>query len=127
MTITEKYLQMILPTLAVTENQRVDKKMVNGLWGYSFPCPFCQFQCETDSARNKRVAYLLPHKESFSWTFYCHRHKTPECQTSRSFSNFLAMYNPSLFKKYQMEKYHSGTTGKGHNTADPKVVKKAKE
>jgi len=127
MTITEKYLQKILPTLAVTEDQRVDKKIVNGLMGYSFPCLFCQFQCETDSARNKRVSYLLPHKENFSWTFYCHRHKTPECQTSRSFSNFLAMYNPSLFKKYQMERYHSGTTGKGHNTADPKVVKKAKE
>ena len=127
MTITEKYLQMILPTLAVNNNQRVEKTLVKGLHGYAFPCPFCQFRCDKESSRNRRVAYLLPHKESFSWTFYCHRHGTPECQTSRSFSNFLAMYNPDLYKQYQMEKYHSGTTGKGHNTANPKLFKKAKK
>ena len=127
MIITEKYLEMILSTLAVDRNQQVKRMKVNGLIRYGFPCPFCQMVCETESARNKRVAYLLPHKESFSWTFYCHRRKTPQCLTSRSFSNFLELYNPSLFKEYQMEKYHSGTTGKGHNTADPKVVKKAKK
>tara|TARA_Y100001978_G_C23361753_1_gene276841 strand:+ start:78 stop:458 length:381 start_codon:yes stop_codon:yes gene_type:complete len=126
MTITEKYLDMILPTLAVTSEQRVVRKVIKGLHGYAFPCPFCQFMCEKDSSRNKRCAYLIPHKESFSYTFMCHRHKTPECQTSRSFSNFLAMYNPDLYKKYQMERFHAGTTGKGHNLKNPKFNKKEK-
>jgi hypothetical protein len=126
MTITEKYLEMILPTLAVNKDQRVEPKIIKGLRGYAFPCPFCQFRCDKESSRNRRVAYLIPHAESYSWTFYCHRHKTDECQTSRSFPNFLAMYNPELYRQYQMERYHSGTTGKGHNIKNPKFNKKEK-
>ena len=125
MTITEKYLQMVLKHhAAIFPNQSVKEVTINGLIGYEFPCPFCSMMCDKESSRNKRCAYLLPQKESFSWVFKCHRHKTNECQTSRSFPNFLAMLNQDLFNKYQIERFHSGTTGKGHNIANPKLFKK---
>ena len=126
MTITEEYLRKILPNLALVEGGEVREKPMNGKIAYEFPCPFCaHLQCK-DKHRRKRVGILLPHKDSFTYTFYCHRHGAEECQSSRSFPNFLAMYNPTLFRQYQQERYHAGTTGKGHNCSTPKSIKEIK-
>ena len=41
MTITEKYIQKILPYLAGAEGGTVQPKSFKGLQGHEFPCPFC--------------------------------------------------------------------------------------
>jgi|TARA_R100001443_G_scaffold7644_2_gene16986 hypothetical protein len=122
MTITEKYIQMILPYLAIAEGSEVREKRIKGLIAYEFPCPFCSYLQTKDRHKRKRCSMLLPHKESFTYTFNCLRKGSNECESPRSFPNFLSMHNPSLFKQYQMERFHAGTTGKGHNCSTPKFI-----
>ena len=128
LTITEKYLHQVLPYLAIAEGGEVTTKTIKGLTAYEFPCPFCGYLQEKDRNKRKRCAMLIPHKESFGYTFNCLRKRSEECRSSRSFPNFLAMFNPKLFDQYQIERFHAGTTGKGHNIASPKFnqLKKSK-
>ena len=122
MTITEKYLKKILPYLAIAEGAEVRSKTIKGLNAYEFPCPFCSAIQTKERKRKKRCAMLIPHKESFTYTFNCLRKGSIDCESPRSFPNFLSMHNPSLFKQYQMERFHAGTTGKGHNCSTPKFI-----
>ena len=115
MTITEKYIQKILPYLAGAEGGTVQPKSFKGLQGHEFPCPFCSVLQKRDSKKRNRCAALMPHPESFSYTFHCCRKHSADCMNSLSFPNFLNRYNPALFRQYHLEREHSGTTGKGHN------------
>jgi len=120
MTITEKYIKKILPLLTLSNDSEVSTKLIDGLIAYEFACPFCGYLQSKERHKRKKVAILLPHKESYGYTFFCHRKRSEECRSSRSFPNFLAMFNQSLFNKYQKERFHAGTVGKGHNIASPK-------
>jgi len=105
-TLNEKYLRKVLPYLHGLDGGECKEKIFrNGLKGYEFPCPFCSDYQSKPKHKRKRVAYLLPHKESFSWTFFCHRKQSNECfGDGKSFHNFLMMINPTLFKQYLKEK-----------------------
>ena len=122
MPITDKYLQMILPRLAINDQQKVETKTVKGSYGYAFACPFCQFMCDTETSRDRRVAhlYLMSQKESFVWTFFCNRKRSDECRKSMSFPNFLAMFDSDLFNQFQAERFHGRTTDIGHVIKNPK-------
>ena len=113
-TITENYLHEVLSNFDYSE------KMINGKTAYEFPCPFCGYRESKERKQKKKVAILIPHPESFTYTFYCHRKNTQSCSAACLFADFLRKYDERLFNKYQMERYKSGTTGKGHNLANPK-------
>ena len=115
MTLTDQYLQRILPFLSGAEGGTVQPKNFKGLEGYVFPCPFCSVLQKRDFKRRERCAALMPHAESFSYTFHCSRKQSLDCMRSLSFPNFLRQYNPSLFRQYHLDRESSGTTGKGHN------------
>ena len=115
MTITEQYLHQILPCLAGAEGGTVQPKNFKGLQGFAFPCPFCSPLQKRDSKKRERCAALMPHSQSFSYTFHCCRKQSRECSNSLSFPNFLKSYNPSLYRKYHLDRERNGTTGKGHN------------
>ena len=68
-----------------------------------------------ESKKRNSCDALMPHKESFSYTFHCCRKHSGDCMDSLSFPNFLRRYNPALFRQYHLEREKNGTTGKGHN------------
>jgi hypothetical protein len=114
MTINEKYLHMLLPCLAAAvEGGKVTHHHKDGK--YTFPCPFCTMHTKKDYKKRQQCAALLPHKDSFGYTFHCCRGKSSQCSNSMSFPNFLKTYNPPLYKRYHLEREVAGTTGKGHN------------
>jgi hypothetical protein len=41
---------------------------------------------------------------------------------SKNFSNFISALNPALGEAYKRDRWHSGTTGKGHNCRVPESV-----
>ena len=102
MTITEKYLNIILPYL----DEDVDTEIVNGLKTYKFSCPWCSMFCHTEYTRSKKCASLTPVEGSYDYKFICMRSGSPECRRihgGRSFHNFLCMYSPELFRKYKKD------------------------
>ena len=44
----------------------------------------------------------------------------------KAMGNFIAALNPSLGKAYRRDRWHSGTTGKGHNLGTPRMGRDAK-
>jgi len=115
MTITEKYLQKILPYLAIAEGAEVRSKTIKGLNAYEFPCPFCCYKHKKEWKRKKRVGMFFYEKNTFSYRFNCLR-----CGEKMLFPEFLQKFDSRLFNKYQMERFHAGTTGKGHTLEHPK-------
>ena len=106
MTITEKYIKKIIPYLCAGENEEVETVLVNGLYSYKFACPWCSMFVNNPEYRAKKCASLVPIQGSYDYKFICMRSGSQECRRKhggRSFYNFLAMYNPSLFIKYRDE------------------------
>ncbi len=111
MTITDKYLHRILPSVAAIGGGEVRQKKK----GYEIPCPFCCLSQDKERKRKKRVGIFFPDDKKYSYYFHCVR-----CRDSMDFDEFLMRFDSRLFNKYQMERYKSGTTGKGHTLANPK-------
>lgn len=84
-----------------------------------FPCPFCSPLARTDAKKRHRKAALLWNSVQHSWVFSCARQGHCECQRSKSFPRLIQALNQDLFRRYQLDRYHSGTTGKGHNCPHP--------
>ena len=102
MTITEKYINKIIPYL----EGGVDRELINGLYSYNFCCPFCTIYINSEEARKKKSASLIPMKDSYDYKFICRRSGAPECRRrhgGRSFYNFLLMLNPGLHHQYKKE------------------------
>lgn len=79
-----------------------------------FCCPFCSPFARTKAKAREKKGVLLWNAIQNSWVFCCHR-----CGITATFYRFLMLLNPQLAKSYQKERWHSGTTGKGHNCPDP--------
>ena len=111
MTITEQYIEKIVPYLASAEGAEVKITQKNGGNAYEFPCPFCS-HLTTSSGKQKpkkKTAILSPRYES-KWVYFfsCRRGYSPECRGgARSFHNFLACYDQSLFHKYLRDMEHN--------------------
>ena len=109
MTIAEKYIQFILPYLSGTQDGGVETFTTQqGLTGYQFPCPLCSCFVQTDKLRVRQLASFTPYQKLNNCSLYylckCRRSFIKECRGSaKYFHNFLAIYNPSLFRKYKKE------------------------
>ncbi len=86
------------------------KRVKAGL--YNFRCPICG---DSQRYKNKARGYLYEMKSNTN--FKCHN-----CGASMSFSNFLKKVDTTLQKKYAIEKFKEGFTGKGFVTNEPEFV-----
>jgi len=84
-----------------------------------FFCPFCQ-QNRVKGKYYQPKGAIFWQVRSNSWVFNCINYKC--LGKSYNMFNYMHMLNPILAKRYQVERWHSGTTGKGHNCPWPNVV-----
>ena len=86
-----------------------------------FCCPFCSSLARTEAKRNERKGALLWNDLQNSWVFFCARKGSSECSgRGKTLEKFLSALDDELAEQYRMERWHSGTTGKGHNCRAPK-------
>ena len=85
-----------------------------------FCCPFCSSLGRTEAKRNERKGALLWNNLQNSWVFFCAKKGSPDCSDGgKTLERFLDALDADLAEQYRMERWHSGTTGKGHNCGDP--------
>ena len=80
---------------------------------YNFRCPYCG---DSQKHRNKARGYFFRVKTDL--VYKCHN-----CGVGRTLPNFLKDNAPDLYDEYIMERYKSGTTGKGSYVPKPKFNK----
>ena len=108
MSITKRYIDLLLPSLTGNEGGEVDTFSLNGKVAYKFPCPFCQSFYDSKKIRNNQMGEIFAASKmkysSSSYFFRCRRNGSPECKGgTKSFYNFLAIYYPQLFNEYRRE------------------------
>ena len=80
---------------------------------YNFRCPYCG---DSQKHKNKARGYFFRLKADM--VFKCHN-----CGVGRTLPNFLKDQAPDLYDEYIMERYKTGTTGKGSYVPKPKFEK----
>jgi len=94
--------------------------VASGLSKWLFCCPFCSAMGRTEAKKNERKGVLLWNATQNSWVFFCARQGSPECSGGgKTLEKFLSALEQDLAEQYRIDRWHSGTTGKGHNCADP--------
>jgi hypothetical protein len=79
-----------------------------------FFCPLCQFSRPKGKyVQKKGGMFWIPQWNA--WRFNC-----AKCLLMTSMYRYLEKVNPELARKYQKERYHSGTTGKGRDCPTPR-------
>jgi len=85
-----------------------------------FCCPFCSSLSRTEAKRNERKGALLWNDLQNSWVFYCAKKGSAVCSGSgKTLEKFLSALDDDLAELYRRDRWHSGTTGNGHNCPDP--------
>jgi len=84
-----------------------------------FRCPFCASLGRTEGRKQHRKGSLLWNASQHSWVFSCARRGSPECFRGKTLGNLISALNPALGDAYKRDRWHSGTTGKGHNCSAP--------
>lgn len=115
MTITDRYISTLLPSLAsaVTGGAVTPTTFTHGN-GWKFPCPFCCEKVSKSYKKKTQCAALMPNG-NYSYVFQCRRKKSVECFNNMLFPYFLKSYNPKLFAQYHRDREEAGSTGKGHD------------
>jgi len=93
-----------------------------GFKKWTFVCPFCGSLSSKDYKKKDKKGSLLWDVRQHSWVFFCARKRSIECMNGKSFGNLISALNPALAEAYRRERWHSGTTGKGHNCRAPESV-----
>ena len=94
--------------------------LASGLSKWVFCCPFCSAMGRTEAKRNERKGALLWNDSQHSWVFFCARQGSAECSGGgKTLEKFLSALDRELAEQYRIERWHSGTTGKGHNCPHP--------
>ena len=105
MTITEKYIEIIKPSLSPCQK----KKFKDGM-GWVLACPFCRDAQKRESKSNEKCASLYPVEGTFTYFFSCNRglnggvQGVHSCNHTMRFSTFLKKWNPPQYRKYVREK-----------------------
>jgi hypothetical protein len=81
---------------------------------WSFACPLCSSAQKQEWKKRKETACLIWNEQQNSWKFRCHR-----CGKSTNLYHLLLLVDPTLAARYQMDRFHAGTTGKGHDCPSP--------
>ena len=68
MSITEKYIEVIKPSLSSCQK----KKFRDGM-GWTLACPFCRDAQKRESKSNEKCASLYPVEGTFTYFFSCNR------------------------------------------------------
>lgn len=84
---------------------------------YNFRCPICG-----DSQKNKSKSRGYIYSVKNNTNYKCHN-----CGISLSFNNFLKKVDPELQKKYALEKFKEGNTGKNFVVKEPEFEFKKPE
>jgi hypothetical protein len=85
-----------------------------------FCCPFCAALGRTAAKRNECKGVLLWNDLQNSWVFFCARQGSAECSgRGKTLEKFLSALDNDLAEQYRIDRWHSGTTGKGHNCPLP--------
>ena len=85
-----------------------------------FCCPFCSSLGRTEGKRNERKGALLWNDLQNSWVFFCVRKGSPQCSGGgKTLERFLRALDDDLAELYRRDRWHSGTTGKGHDCPSP--------
>ena len=115
--IDKKYREIIfqysIEDIKVSKNTRVLK--------YEFPCPFCSAG-RKGSKKKARCSALFWVENRGCFRFQCFNAGSGDCKASMEFPMFLERLNSALFRQYQWERYHSGTTGGRWNCAHPPEI-----
>ena len=89
-----------------------------------FCCPFCSSGARTEAKRNERKGVLLWNELQNSWVFFCSKKGSPDCSGGgKTLEKFLSALDDDLADQYRMDRWQTGTTGKGHICPDPKSTK----
>ena len=105
MTITEKYIEIIKPSLSPCQ-----KKQFRDGMGWTFACPFCRDAQKRESKSNEKCASLYPVEGTFTYYFSCNRglnggtQGVQSCNRKMRFSTFLKQHQPSFYKSFVREK-----------------------
>ena len=89
---------------------------------WKFVCPFCGSLGRTEGKRNHRKAVLLWNSKQHSWVFLCSKKGSVQCMNGKTLGNLVSAINPALGEAYKQDRWHSGTTGKGHNIGAPRSI-----
>ena len=115
--IDKKYrdllFQFSLGDIKETKKTRVPK--------YEFACPFCSAD-RKGSKKNSKCSALFWVENRGCFKFQCFNAGSYECKYPMEFPKFLERYNPALFREYQWERFHAGTTGGRWNCPHPPEV-----
>ena len=85
-----------------------------------FCCPFCSSLGRTEAKRNERKGVLLWNDLQNSWVFFCARQGSNECSgRGKTLERFLGALAEEIAEQYRKDRWHSGTTGEGHNCRAP--------
>ena len=115
--IDERYRLLLLEHYL--ENAQ-EARNYDGHSKWQFVCPFCGPLGRTDAKKKHRKAALLWNATQHSWVFYCSKKGRVECMMGgRTLGNLISALNPALGEAYKRDRWHSGTTGKGHNCSAP--------
>ena len=105
MTITEKYIDKIKPSLTPFQK----KKFRDG-WGWTLACPFCRDAQKRQSKCDEKCATLYPVEGSFTYFFSCNRglnggvQGVQSCNHTMKFSTFLKKHHPTVYRSFVREK-----------------------
>jgi hypothetical protein len=103
--------------LLILEHQVEDVEQRLGGNKWIFRCPLCSPFARTESKKKEKKGALIWIHEKKCWVYRCHK-----CDISTNLFGFLKQINPPLARKYQKDRWHSGTTGKGRNCPNPKIA-----
>jgi hypothetical protein len=115
--IDKKYRDLLfqysLGDIKQSKNTRVAK--------YEFLCPFCSSH-RKGSKKNSKCSALFWVENRGCFRFQCFNAGSPLCSYSMEFPGFLERINPGLFREYQWERFHAGTTGGRWNCPHPPEI-----
>ena len=117
--IDQRYRLLLLEHYLTGAKEGVLK---NGAKKWEFVCPFCGPLGRTEGKRRHLKGSLLWIIERNSWVFSCAKNGSMGCMNNKTFGNLISALNPALGEAYKQDRWHSGTTGKGHNCGAPKGI-----
>ena len=105
MTITEKYIEIIRPSLSPCQ-----KHQFKDGTGCKLACSFCRGVKKRESKSKEKCASLYPVEGSYTYFFSCNRglnggaQGVQSCNHTMRFSTFLKQHHPTVYKSFVREK-----------------------